>query len=50
MAEFCPIYKRTVLYLDCLECDHKACRNPDAINIEDQINTTEKGEEKENEH
>ena len=26
MSRYCPIYKRNVVYLDCLECDTKECR------------------------
>lgn len=26
MSKFCPVYNCTVLYLDCLECEEKACR------------------------
>lgn len=25
MAKYCPILKRKVVYLDCLECDTKEC-------------------------
>lgn len=27
MARFCPITQETVIYLECLECDDKRCRN-----------------------
>jgi hypothetical protein len=27
MAKICPLSKRYVLYLDCMECDEKECRN-----------------------
>lgn len=26
MSKFCPVYNCTVLYLDCQECEEKACR------------------------
>lgn len=26
MSKFCPVYNCIVLYLDCQECDEKACR------------------------
>lgn len=25
MAKYCPILKRNVVYLDCLECEDKLC-------------------------
>jgi hypothetical protein len=37
---YCPILKRNVVYLDCLECETKECRNTD-------VSTNDK-EEKEN--
>ena len=27
MSQFCPIYNRPVVYLTCLECEDKPCRN-----------------------
>lgn len=27
MAKLCPITKTKVLYLDCLECEEKECKN-----------------------
>lgn len=27
MSKYCPIHKRNVVYLDCLECDTKECRD-----------------------
>ena len=28
MAKYCPIVKRKVVYLECLECDTKECQRP----------------------
>ena len=28
MAKWCPITGEKVLYLECLECDDKICKNP----------------------
>lgn len=25
MSKYCPIFKRNVVYLECLECDDKLC-------------------------
>lgn len=27
MARFCPLVNRRVVYLDCLECENKVCKN-----------------------
>ena len=26
MSKYCPILQRTVLYLDCIECEDKICK------------------------
>lgn len=30
MSKYCPVVKRKVVYLDCLECDDKQCLKPTA--------------------
>ena len=45
MSRYCPIYKRNVVYLNCLECDTKECReipnlrnkNIDIIKTEEEL-------------
>lgn len=27
MSKYCPVLKRKVVYLDCLECEEKPCEN-----------------------
>lgn len=27
MAKFCPLINQKVLYIECLECDEKICKN-----------------------
>ena len=27
MSKFCPIQNRKVVYIDCLECENKICKN-----------------------
>ena len=49
MAKDCPVYKRKVLYLDCLECDDRRCENTDNVpetgeNNNNIPNEKEKGE------
>ena len=47
MAKYCPILKRKVVYLDCLECETKECEKQSdflkdsnkQINIKDKIST-----------
>lgn len=46
MSQYCPIVKRNVLYLECLECEDKVCRNPNN-NEEKQNIILEKPKEKE---
>lgn len=36
MAKFCPILNRKVVYLDCLECDDKQCKNPKTTQKEEK--------------
>lgn len=33
MSKYCPVYNCIVLYLDCQECDEKACRYIKARNL-----------------
>ena len=42
MAKFCPILNRKVVYLTCLECDDKQCKNTKTKQIKE-----EKGEQNE---
>lgn len=28
MSKYCPLYCCRVIYMDCLECDVKACKRP----------------------
>lgn len=39
MSKLCPLTGTTVLYLDCLECDNKICRQPN-MNKDDAKNAT----------
>lgn len=34
MAKRCPIYGSTVLYLDCLECEEKRCKQNGRVTSE----------------
>ena len=29
MSKFCPFFNKIVLYLDCVECDDKPCKEKD---------------------
>lgn len=45
MSKYCPILKRKVIYLDCLECEDKLCENPqnqqESENISQEYNKKE---------
>lgn len=44
MSQYCPLLKRNVVYLECLECDTKICKeNPETIEKEDKKKEEEKG-------
>lgn len=36
MSKRCPIYGSTVLYLDCLECEEKRCKQNGRANSKDR--------------
>lgn len=39
MAKYCPILDKTVLYVDCLDCEEKhKCRNFNASNNNEENN------------
>lgn len=38
MSKICPVTKDVVLYLDCLECDDKVCKNNSNENIKENDN------------
>lgn len=40
MSRKCPIYGSTVLYLDCLECEEKRCRNNGRAESKDRNRST----------
>lgn len=43
MSQYCPLLKRNVVYLECLECEDKVCKEiPEDIN---QNNMQERKEE-----
>lgn len=51
MAKFCPIRQEYVVYLDCLECEEKICRQTDtqknsshSLNSTNPVNHTYMGE------
>lgn len=37
MAVYCPVEKRKVIYLTCLECEDKECKNIETKNEGDDI-------------
>jgi hypothetical protein len=46
MSRRCPIYGSTVLYLDCLECDEKPCRQ--CISIKKNLERRKSNEQRYN--
>lgn len=45
MSQYCPLLKRNVVYLECLECDNKVCKE-EYEDINSNITQTKKEEEK----
>ena len=33
MSRYCPALKRTVVYMECLDCDEKLCRVPSRTQV-----------------
>ena len=36
MSQYCPIYKRIVVYLTCLECETKECKETSSVPFDNQ--------------
>lgn len=41
MSIYCPLYKRNVVYLECLECETKECRDYKVSDESDSDNNPE---------
>lgn len=52
MSQFCPLYKRTVLYLECIECETKECRRTNIVDAftENDKEKNSKGDDSSNEN
>lgn len=44
MAKYCPIIKKKVLYLTCLECEDKPCKQVDINNNQEQKSFLDKNQ------
>jgi hypothetical protein len=48
MSKFCPIQNRKVVYIDCIECEDKICKNNKSQKPpQKQQSTTKEGEKHE---
>lgn len=45
MAVFCPIVKKRVVYLQCLDCEEKTCRRSNITDDEDDEKNRKKEKE-----